>query len=399
MRWMGAAEALREQLVARRPEPSLDALLLCALALLWPAGGQPYAAHTLVDESVKAARRLHARHGGFVNAVLRRYLREQPALHLAVQEDARALTNHPAWWVRQLHQDWGPRADDLLLQAQQHPPMALRVNTRKIAVAQYAALLSEQGLAHTLSQHPTLDQLILLAQPVPVTRLPGFADGWVSVQDVNAQRAAAWLLSGADSQGWRVLDACAAPGGKTAHLLERADLDLLALDSDAQRLGRVTENLQRLGLSAELKVADAADLPSWWDGHGFDAILLDAPCSASGIVRRHPDIRWLRRAGDIPTLAATQLRLLQSLWSVLKPGGRLLYATCSVFKAEGQDVIDAFLQRIGGAASLIQPGSPGHLLPLPQNEAAPDDVDLGLDGDGFFYALLAKPPAAAAAAA
>ncbi len=397
MRWMGAAEALRDRLVSRRPDPDLDALLLCALALLWPPGGQPYAPHTLVDESVKAARRLHTRHGGFVNAVLRRYLREQLALHLAVQADSRAMTNHQAWWVRQLRNDWGPRAEDLLQQAQQHPPMVLRVNTRRLTVVQYAQVLTDQGVRHALSQDPALDQCVVLAQPVPVTRLPGFADGWVSVQDLNAQRAAAWLLGGADTQGWRVLDACAAPGGKTAHLLERSDLQLLALDSDAQRLRRVADNLQRLGLSADLKAADAADLQSWWDGQLFDAILLDAPCSASGIVRRHPDIRWLRRAADISTLAAAQLQLLQALWSVLKPGGRLLYATCSVFKAEGQGVIDAFLQRIGGAASLLQPGSPGHLLPLPQNDSAPPVADVGPDGDGFFYALLAKPPAAAAA--
>jgi 16S rRNA (cytosine967-C5)-methyltransferase len=299
--------------------------------------------------------------------------------------------------VRQLQQDWGSRAEDLLKQAQQHPPMALRVNTRRVSVAQYAEALTEQGLRHAVSQDPALDQLVLLEHPVPVARLPGFAAGWVSVQDVNAQRAAAWLLGGADARGWRVLDACAAPGGKTAHLLERSDVQLLALDSDAQRLRRVADNLQRLGLSAELKAADAANPTDWWDGHLFDAILLDAPCSASGIVRRHPDIRWLRRAGDVPALAATQMHLLHALWAVLKPGGRLLYATCSVFKAEGQDVIDAFMQRIGEAARLVQPGSPGHLLPLPQNAPGLHGVEVGPDGDGFFYALLAKSPAAAAA--
>ena len=175
-----------------------------------------------------------------------------------------------------------------------------------------------------------------------------------------------------------VLDACAAPGGKTAHLLELADLDVLALDSDAQRLERVHDTLARLGLRSRTLAADAGDPSAWWDGVPFDAILLDAPCSASGIVRRHPDVRWLRRASDITALARTQARLLDALWPTLKRGGRLLYCTCSVFKAEGQEQIDAFLQRHGDAAPLAEPRAPGHLLPLPDN------------GDGFFYGLLHK---------
>jgi 16S rRNA (cytosine967-C5)-methyltransferase len=190
--------------------------------------------------------------------------------------------------------------------------------------------------------------------------------------------------------GARVLDACAAPGGKTAHLLELADLDVLALDSDATRLTRVGETLTRLGLAARTTAADAAEPAAWWDGQAFDAILLDAPCSASGIVRRHPDVRWLRRPGDIDALARTQARLLDALWPLLRPGGRLLYCSCSVFRAEGQDQIDAFLQRQGDASVAGSPSSPGHLLPLADNEAERAQPGFSMAADGFFHTLIEK---------
>jgi 16S rRNA (cytosine967-C5)-methyltransferase len=189
-----------------------------------------------------------------------------------------------------------------------------------------------------------------------------------------------------------VLDACAAPGGKTAHLLEAADLEVTALDSDPQRLARVKETLERLGLSARLQVADARQTAKWWDGKPFDAILLDAPCSASGIVRRHPDVRWLRRPQDISTLARTQDELLTALWPLLKPGGRLVYATCSVFLAEGRQRIDAFLQRPQAAGARLDPTSPGHLPPLIDNPQAASAASLGVSGDGFYYALLHRSP-------
>ncbi len=237
------------------------------------------------------------------------------------------------------------------------------------------------------------DACVTLREPCPVARLPGFAEGAVSVQDAAAQLAAPLLLGPGLPAGARVLDACAAPGGKTAHLLELADLDVTALDRDATRLPRIAQTLERLDLHARIVCADAADTGSWWDGKAFDAILLDAPCSASGIVRRHPDVRWLRRAADIDALALTQTRLLDALWPLLKPGGRLLYCTCSVFRREGQSQIDAFLQRRPDAGLALAPASPGHLLPLADNDLSAERACARASpGDGFFYALIEKRP-------
>jgi 16S rRNA (cytosine967-C5)-methyltransferase len=263
--------------------------------------------------------------------------------------------------------------------------MTLRVNARRGSVADYLARLDEHGI----QAEATGAQALRLARPCPVTHLPGFAQGDVSVQDAAAQRAAPLLIHGLPP-GARVLAACAAPGGKTAHLLELADLDVLALDSDPVRLTRVHETLARLGLSARTLAADAGTPEAWWDGRPFDAILLDAPCSAAGIVRRHPDVRWLRRSTDIAALVATQARLLDALWPLLAPGGRLLYCTCSVFKAEGQGQIDAFLQRRPDAALAVDPASPGHLLPLPDNRGERPVHDISAAADGFFYALIEK---------
>jgi 16S rRNA (cytosine967-C5)-methyltransferase len=263
--------------------------------------------------------------------------------------------------------------------------MTLRVNARRLTAAAYGERLAAQGIAaQVIGSHA-----LVLDVPLPVDALPGFAQGEVSVQDAAAQRAAPLLLAGGLPAGARVLDACAAPGGKTAHLLELAELDLLALDADPLRLERVQQTLSRLGLQATLRAGDARRPSAWWDGRPFDAILLDAPCSASGIVRRHPDIRWLRRPGDIDTLARLQAELLDALWPLLAPGGRLLYATCSLFRAEGQAQIDAFLQRPGSGQARLDAACPGHLLPLPDN--APTG-SAGPSTDGFFYALLHRAP-------
>lgn len=386
LRRLGGASAARARLAPRQPPPAVDALLTVALALLWPDDAPPYPDHTLVDQAVTAARQRTPAAAGFVNAVLRRFIRERQALVTQLQRDPVAAWNHPAWWVDRVRADWPEHWATLLAQAHQHPPMSLRVNRRRGSVADYQALLAEAGLAaHTV---PGFEQALVLQTPCGVERLPGFASGDVSVQDLAAQRAAPLLLGSGLPTGARVLDACAAPGGKTAHLLELAEVDLLALDADAGRLARVSETLARGGLSAQTLAADARQTATWWDGRPFDAILLDAPCTASGIVRRHPDIVWLRRPEDVAALARTQAQLLDALWPLLKPGGRLVYATCSLFQAEGRQQVDAFLQRQGPDGARLDPDSPGHCLPLPDNAGAAPSV---APADGFFYALLHKP--------
>ncbi|MBW8757877.1 MAG: 16S rRNA (cytosine(967)-C(5))-methyltransferase RsmB [Burkholderiales bacterium] len=395
LRRLGAAEALRAALAPRRPPPEAEGLLLSALALLWPDEAPPYPDHTLVDQAVTAARRRAPRSAAFLNAVLRRFVRERDTLVAAALQQPVARWNHPQWWLDRLKADWPAHWQGILAAAQARPPMCLRVNARQATGAQYLQRLASAGLAGRLIG----SQAIVLDAPVPVDRLPGFADGAVSVQDAAAQRAAELLVGAGLPPGARVLDACAAPGGKTAHLLELADLDVLALDADPQRLARVDATLARLRLPARTRAGDGRRPADWWDGRPFDAILLDAPCSASGIVRRHPDIRWLRRAEDIDALGRVQAELLDALWPTLKPGGWLLYATCSVFRSEGEHQIDAFLQRRGTSGAHLDGRSPGHLLPLPDNGSSGASGSGSGEGpgvaDGFYYALLRKEDAAA----
>ena len=396
LRWLGRAEALRGQLVRRPPPPLADALLCSALALAWRAEDAPYEPFTLVDQAVEAAKRSPAMRAqaNFVNACLRRFLRERDALLNQVANDPVAVWNHPRWWVDQLRQDH-PGAWQAILRGNNAPgAMVLRVNLRQTTQADYLAALAAEGIDAAPLSAPTTGFAasgVVLRQACPVHVLPGFAQGRVSVQDTAAQMAAPLLLHGlqppAPAQRLRVLDACAAPGGKTAHLLELADADVLALDVDPARCDRVRSTLSRLGLQADVRCGDAADTASWWDGQPFDAILLDAPCTASGIVRRHPDVRWLRRPTDLAQLAAIQARLLQQLWPVLRPGGRLLYATCSVFKAEGDRQVETFVAH--NTQACWSP-SPGHLLPSMGARAGVFPDNAQGEHDGFYYALLNK---------
>jgi 16S rRNA (cytosine967-C5)-methyltransferase len=392
LRWLGSAMAVRTALAPKPPPPRVDALLTCALALLWPVPSPPYPDHTLVDQAVAAAHQRTPAAAGFVNAVLRRFVREREALVATAQHAPQAAWNHPAWWIDRVRQDWPAHWQAVLKSANDHPPMTLRVNARRTTASQYVDRLATLGRAAWCPDDPALGGgTVVLAKPCPVMQLPGFAEGDISVQDAAAQRAAPLLLGPKGlPAGARVLDACAAPGGKTAHLLERADLDLLALDSDPLRLARVQDTLNRLHLKAALRAGDARAPEGWWDGQPFDAILIDAPCSASGIVRRHPDVRWLRRAQDIVALAQIQAQMLDALWPLLKPGGRCLYVTCSVFKVEGQAQTDAFLQRLGPGRARLDPASPGHLLPLPDNGAQPALTRGSVLSDGFYYALIHK---------
>ncbi len=370
LRDYGAPEAILAAL-ARKPIPdrAVRALLLCALHALRHERRAP---HTVVDEAVTACAELgHAAARGFVNALLRNYLRRPEALEAEARGSEAARFGYPAWWIERVRRAYPATWEAALAAGNTHPAMTLRVNRRKLSVDAYLAKLAALGV----DARRVGEVAVRLRQPRGVERLPGFAEGEVSVQDAGAQLAAP-LLDARD--GMRVLDACAAPGGKTAHLLELADLDLLALDRDAARAARIGAALARLGLAAEVRVVDAGEPDRWWDGQPFDRVLLDVPCSASGVVRRHPDIKWLRREADLEGFAREQSRLLAALWQVLVPGGKLLYATCSVFPEENGAVIDAFLARHDDAFRLPLPGpADGPLLP--------DD-----EHDGFSYALLGK---------
>lgn len=390
LRSLGRAEALRQLLAKRSPPPPADALLCTALALAWCEADAPYEVFTLVNQAVEAAKRDPATRSqaSFINACLRRFLRERDVLVASTDRNPVAVWNHPKWWINRLTCDWPQAWQAILASNNRQAPMTLRVNRRQSSVADYLLALQDAGIIG----HAAGTSGIVLHQAKPVQMLPGFATGAVSVQDSAAQMAAPLLLSDMAQAPapLRVLDACAAPGGKTAHLLEWADVDVTALEIDVTRAERIHQTLQRLALTATVVVADAAEVSTWWDGQLFDAVLLDAPCSASGIVRRHPDVRWLRRETDIGQLVKIQANLLKALWPLVRPGGRLLYCTCSVFKAEGSEQIQTFLTHHTDASLMA---SPGHLMPSSEmgGGTLPDN-SIG-DHDGFYYALLQKRPA------
>lgn len=371
LRSLGLLEAqLAKLLLTPVRHAGLRSLLLVALAQLQFTRAKPYA---IVDHAVQAAGHLgQPAARGLVNAVLRNFLRRQQDLGRHVWTTDEAKYGFPAWWVRKLREQY-PQAWEAILAAQnRHPPMTLRVNARRTTLARCLEALREAGIE---ARH--LEDMAVSVDPRPVAEIPGFAEGLVSVQDAGAQWAAR-LLDVADGQ--RILDACAAPGGKTGHLLERAKLDLVALDSDGARLARVGDNLDRLGLHATLACADAGEPATWWDGRPFHRVLLDAPCSASGVAGRHPDVRWNRRPSDLAKLAARQGELLNGVWQVLESSGKLLYATCSVFREENEATVEAFLARRPDArVAQFQTGAPEG------GRITPDD-----DRDGFFYALLEK---------
>jgi 16S rRNA (cytosine967-C5)-methyltransferase len=367
LRYKGTLEAVLSQLLKKPLDDTYThALLLATLYQLAYTQEAPYA---VVDNAVKSAPR-HLK--GLVNAVLRNFTRQREALLAAARHSQAGRSNFPDWWVDKLKQAYPAQYEGILSASQLHPPMTLRVNRRKTGVEAYQAELqaSGQGCRQSGESALTLDK------PVAVDKLPGFRDGRVSVQDAGAQWAAR-LLDVQD--GMRVLDACAAPGGKTGHILERANAAVLALDADAQRLARVQQNLDRLGLAAELRTGDAARPQDWWNGRPFDRILADVPCSASGVVRRNPDIKWLRRPQDIAKFARQQAAILDALWQTLAPGGKLLYATCSIFPEENAQQIESFLARHADATLLALPPE------LDDGQLLPDD-----NHDGFYYALLQR---------
>jgi 16S rRNA (cytosine967-C5)-methyltransferase len=349
LRRYGSGDALLRRLVDRDPDTEIRALLLVALYRL---DSRPDSEHVVVDQAVDAAGVLTNRKaGGFVNAVLRNFLRRRAELVRETARQPEVLHQHPAWWVRRLEAAWPEQWPGIVAADNAPPPVSLRINARRTSRDDYLARLQAAGVA--ASAVDGFASAIRLPEGARIDALPGFADGDFAVQDPGAQRAAEWLDL---RDGQRVLDACAAPGGKAGHLLELAAIDLLALDVDAARCRRVEDNLKRLGHQARIVVGDAGRPAEWWDGQGFDRILADVPCTASGVVRRHPDVKWLRQENDLRKFARTQAALLRALWPLLKPGGKLLYATCAEARL------------------------------LKQTQLLP-----GSQHDGFFYALLEKP--------
>ena len=390
VRWFFELDACLAALLDRpgaKLDPELRALLLVGLFQL-RHGATP--AHAAVSETVEAARALgHARAAGLVNAVLRRFQREGDAIVAAAQRSRAARHAHPEWMLDAFARDWPEAWESIAAAGNAEPPMWLRVNAPRGAAGDYLARLVEAGMGAVAADFAP--EALRLSEPVDVGSLPGFADGDVSVQDAAAQLAPRFLGAAA---GMRVLDACAAPGGKACHALELEPgiAELVALDVDPARASRIESNLARLGLSASVIVADAAKPADWWDGRPFERILLDVPCSGTGVIRRHPDIKLLRRPADVAGFASQQSRLLAACWELLAPGGRLVYASCSVLTAENAGVVGAFLEGqpravdVTESARLLLPGE------LPWRNAGPGCAlpSGAADADGFYYACLEK---------
>ncbi|TCV96311.1 16S rRNA m(5)C-967 methyltransferase [Luteibacter rhizovicinus] len=380
-RWWPRYDAAIDRLLdksLRRNEPAIHALLVLGLIQIEVLEMPGYAA---VAATVEAARELRRpRFAGLVNAVLRRWQRERVSLIEALDATPATRHAHPAWLAKTIAADWPGRADSVFAANNQEPPLMLRVNRRRATRETVAEALRAAGQNATL--HPWLVDGLVLPHSTDITRLPGFPEGHFAVQDGAAQIPAD-LLDVADGQ--RVLDACAAPGGKACHVLERADVALVAVESEAGRAPRIQQNLDRLGLAATIVVGDAGNPDSWWDGRPFDRIMIDAPCSATGVIRRRPDVRLHRRATDIDNLVTQQKRILEALWPLLAPGGKLLYVTCSLLRRENEGVVSAFIDSHTDAVAAP--------FSLPVGQAAgigwqilPGDGDL----DGMYYALVEK---------
>lgn len=376
LRFYGEVNAYLE-LLLEKPLSNVDinSLLLVAIYQLLHDQAEEF---TVVNQAVKAASFAKPRWAkGLVNGVLRNFLRQKGALLAKTKTDEVALYSYPKWWVNKLKTQYPKNWQAILMTGNAHPPMTLRVNNRKSNAQEYCKLLARQAIEMV----ELGEQAVTLAKPMPVEQVPGFAEGVVSVQDHGAQLAAQLIDLKA---GLRVLDACSAPGGKAGHILELFDLDLTALDSDAKRLQRVESNLLRLGLQADCQVGDAS---TWKTEKLFDRILADVPCTASGIVRRHVDIKWLRRESDIVSFTQQQALILSNLWRLLTKGGKLLYVTCSIFEEENQRQIEHFLKNHSDATQLP--------LDLNDNRVKSFNIQHGQltpsnTHDGFFYALLQK---------
>jgi 16S rRNA (cytosine967-C5)-methyltransferase len=382
LRWQPRLTLIADKLLKKplkHKDADIRALLLIGLYQLRELQTPPHAA---ISETVNAAKQLGKQWaGGLLNACLRNYQRQQTEIDTALEQNEQAVHAHPEWLLKRYQQDWPEHWQQICEANNQQPPMMLRVNRQQSDRERYLQLLAEQGIAAQALEAG--NAAILLSSPCDVHNLPGFFDGSASVQDGAAQMVADLL---AIQPGQRILDACAAPGGKTGHILEQApDNYLMALDISDKRLESIAENLSRLNFSASLAAADAADTGLWWDGEAFDRILIDAPCTGSGVIRRHPDIKLLRRPEDIDQLAQTQQQLLDNLWPLLKPGGLMVYTTCSAFKQENEQQIEAFLQRHPDGAEVRPDKPPAQPRPFGFQRLPGDDVM-----DGFYYACLQR---------
>lgn len=380
LRFYGEANAYLSQLLEKPlTDDRIHALLLVAICQLLHDKADAF---TVVNQAVHAVSQLRKPRPkqwakGLVNAILRNFLRRKDALSATLAGSEVVTHSYPQWWINKLKTQYPNHWQAMLMAGNQHPPMTLRVNTKRIGVEAYLQLLQR----HDIEANHVGGQAVVLLRPLSVEKIPGFTDGLVSVQDYGAQLAALLLDV---KPGMHVLDACSAPGGKTGHILELAEVQLTALDSDAVRLKRVRDNLDRLHLQAELITADAA-AADWHNGKLFDRILADVPCTASGIVRRHVDIKWLRRESDIASFSAQQARILPNLWQLLAKGGKLLYVTCSVFNEENQKQVDKFLLQHPDATQLPLPLDTYQNLNRLDGQLLPSSPH-----DGFFYALLQK---------
>lgn len=383
LRFYGEIDTYLKQLLEKPlTDERLHAVLLVAIYQLLHDKADAF---TVVNQAVHAVSQLKRPMAkswakGLVNAILRNFLRQKEVLNVQSKTNEVATYSYPQWWINKLKTQYSEHWQNILAIGNQHPPMTLRVNTKKISVHDYLQLLARQEFE---ASHLGA-QAVELKKPIAVDKIPGFTDGVVSVQDYGAQLAAQLLDVQADM---RVLDACCAPGGKTGHILELAGVQMTALDSDETRLQRVQSNLDRLNLKAALLVGDAA-ATDWYDGKPFDRILADVPCTASGIVRRHVDIKWLRRESDVASFVAQQAKILPNLWQMLAQGGQLLYVTCSVFDEENQRQIDQFLKNHTDASQLpldTSLNNPQANITHINGQLIPSNAH-----DGFFYALLQK---------
>ena len=375
IRFLGENQFFIQQLINKKiTNKKIEALLCVALFQLNHDQSTDF---TVVNEAVEAAKFINKSWAGsFVNGVLRNFIRQKEKLQTELKNDEAAFYSYPSWWINLIKENYTKDWESILLNGNKHPPLTLRINERKTNLKQYEEKLKSEAISYRVLGNIALE----LTQPTAVEKIPGFMDGEVSIQDFGAQLAAKLL----DLQDGQIcLDACSAPGGKTGHMLEIADIELVSIDHQKDRLYKVKENLERLHLHAHLKCSDLTAVNTWWNEKLFDRILLDAPCSASGVVRRHVDIKWLRRPRDIEMFAKQQEAMLEAMWQLLKKGGKLLYATCSIFHGENQKVIDRFIKEHADAKEVKW--SVNSEYSKYENQLIPSE-----NHDGFFYALLEK---------